>query len=447
MRRHAVLVVLLASILHGGEVHALSLLTRHKALALHGGGDAARWRGVLRVGADPALSDAPSPECPAVSTFELGLFTVATNGVERNPRVTLDCALWKRGKRGWTYEDPALPGGIRKIAYGPRGLLVKLAGPDVMPAAGPVGYALAWLAVGEARYHVRFHDFAQNGPDRIVSHPPSTKAAVAEAGFWAYLWGDEPSEAETVAALEKITRRSKRDGRSWFLLGMLHLHRFGRLTARITDADAEARTTLAAAVAALDQADRLLWNRDTAVGDSRIPGFAAAARYALAVVDHDDALLEQARNDLAYAMQINAFFNVFDLMTVVQAEPPDSPAFIEAFNAMDAYLSNPDTLQCAVTQPEVCGNEGLAPTGLQGTFILFGDFYAKAGHVDDARRWYQFGAPAESNWRFAGLYADRLASLDARVAAYRDADPGNDPPIVGSGAEACASCHNRAVTP
>jgi hypothetical protein len=218
------------------------------------------------------------------------------------------------------------------------------------------------------------------------------------------------------------------------------------MTPQIAGASPAAREELAAAVAALDEAEPLLWNRETRIGDSRIPGFAAAARYALGVVDRDDALLERGRNDLAYAIEINAFFNVFDLMTIVQAEPPNSPAFIYAFNAMDAYLSNPETLLCAGTQPEVCGNAGLAPTGLQGTFILFGDFYAKAGHPDDARKWYQFGAPFEAGWRFAGLYGDRLATLDARIAAYQDDDPANDPPIVGSGAQACASCHNRSVT-
>jgi hypothetical protein len=216
------------------------------------------------------------------------------------------------------------------------------------------------------------------------------------------------------------------------------------MTRQVADAGPAARAELAAAVAALDEAEPLLWSRETRTGDSRIPGFAAAARYALGVVDRDQALLERGRDDLAYAIEINAFFNVFDLMTVVQAEPPDSPAFIEAFRAMDAYLSNPQTLACAVTQPEVCGNAGLAPTALQGTFVLFGDFYAKAGDVEAARRWYRFGAPVESDWGFAGMYADRLATVEARVAAYRDADPTNDPPIVGSGAEACASCHNRA---
>ena len=425
----------------------LTALTRGKALTLNGRRSPEHWRGVLRVRNDPTLERAPSPACPAVSTFELGLFTVATNGIERAPAVTLDCSRWRRSGSGWAYADPARHGGIARIAYGPRGLVVKLAGPAVLPAPGPVGYAQAWLAIGGTRFHVRFHEFRANQADFIASRTPSSVAARGEAGFWAALWGDaadQASEAETLDALEKAARRSDADGRSRFLLGMLHLYRFGRLTRQITDAGPESRAELAAAVAAFDEAEPLLWDRGTRTGDSRIPGFAAAARYALGVVAHDQALLERGRDELAYAIEINSFFNVFDLMTVVQAEPPDSPAFLEAFRAMDAYLSNPQTLACAVTQPEVCGNSGLAPTALQGTFVLFGDFYAKAGDAGSARQWYQFGAPFESDWRFAGMYADRLATVDARVAAYADADPTNDPPIVGSGAEACASCHNRA---
>ena len=438
----------LTLLLDAGSGLALSILTQGRTLRLSGRRAPEQWRGVLRVGPDAALADAPSPECPTITTFELGLFTVASNGVERNPAVTLDCARWRRTKRGWVYADPLSPAGIRKIAYGPRGLVVTLAGPSVMPAAGPVGYAQVWFGVGSARFHVRFHEFRKNRADLIVSRNVSARAAAAEAAFWAHLWGDdtgEESEQATLSELRRMAQRTKSDGRSRFLLGMMHLYRFGRSTRQIAGASPVARAELAAAVAALDEAEPLLWNRETRRGDSRIPGFAAAARYALGVVDRDDALLEQGRNDLAYAIEINAFFNVFDLMTIVQAEPSDSPAFVEAFNAMDAYLSNPKTLQCAVTQPEVCGNSGLAPTALQGTFLLFGDFYAKAGHPDAARQWYGFGAPFESGWRFAGLYGSRLATVDARIAAYQDGDPTNDPPIVGSGAEACASCHNRSV--
>lgn len=448
IHRAALLLLLLGHLVFTDDAFALLLLTHGKALALRGAGDEAAWRGTLRVGADPMLADAPSPACPAVTTFELGLFTVATNGVERNLRVTLDCTRWSPSKRGWIYNDPTAPGGVRKIVYGPDGIVMKLTGPNVLPAPGPVGYALVWFEVDGARFHVRFHEFKRNEASRIVSRRPSSRAAVAEAAFWAYLWGDTAgttAEEKTIAPLRAAVRHSRRDGRSRFLLGMFHLYRFGRLTTRIVEAGSEARAELAAAVAALDVAETRLWDRATRVGDSRVPGFAAAARYALAVVDEDAALLEQARNDLAYAIEINAFFNVFDLMTVVQAEPPNSPAFIEAFNAMDAYLSNPDTLRCAGTQPEVCGNAGLAPTALQGTFILFGDFYAKGGNVEEARRWYQFGLAFESGWRFTGLYADRLATLESRVAAYRDDDLANDPPIVGSQAEACASCHNRTV--
>jgi hypothetical protein len=449
MRSRLALVVALActgGLLDTSSAVDLAVLTRGKALRLNGRRAPERWRGALRVRNDPALMQAPSPACPARSTFELGLFTVATNGVERNQAATLDCTRWQRRGKRWTYVDPERPGGIARIVYGRGDLTVKLVGPAVLPAAGPVGYAQVWLEVGGTRFHVRFHQFAANRADFIASRTPSPIAARGEAGFWAALWGDatdESSEAEEIAALQKAARRSKADGRSRFLLGMLHLYRFGRLTRQVTDASSAARAELAAAVAALDEAEPLLWSRVTRTGDSRIPGFAAAARYALGVVDRDQTLLERGRNDLAYAIEINAFFNVFDLMTVVQAEPPDSPAFLEAFRAMDAYLSNPQTLGCAVTQPEVCGNSGLAPTALQGTFVLFGDFYAKAGDAAAARQWYQLGAPFESDWRFAGMYADRLATVDARVAAYADDDPTNDPPIVGSGAEACTSCHNR----
>jgi hypothetical protein len=113
---------------------------------------------------------------------------------------------------------------------------------------------------------------------------------------------------------------------------------------------------------------------------------------------------------------------------------------------MDAFLSDTSNFGCAITQPEVCGVAGLAPTSLAGTFVLFGDFYAKAGNADAARGWYELGKPFQANWRFAGLYDERLATLDQRVAAYQDDDPSNDPPIVGAGAQACVSCHARPVS-
>ncbi len=427
----------------------MTLLTYNKVLKLKGESGAARSRGFLGVRGDPALADPPDPTCPATSSFELGLFTVATNRVVRGSKVDLDCGKWIRRGTTWIYDDPNATGGVRRVTYGPDILSVKLLGAEALPAAGPAGYVQAWFQVGDRRSHIRFHVFAANEPHLIVAPKPSKYAARGEAGFWAILWGDDSSEANqraTLAALALAARRSKKDGRSRFLTGMLRLYRFGQMTATISPAvGAAARAEIEAAVAAFDEAEPLLWDRTSGVGDSRVPGFAAATRYALAVVTGDEALRQQSLADLQYAIDINAFFNVFDLITVAQAEPPGSPAFQMAFDAIDTYLSNPETLQCLVTQPEICSTAGLAPSGLSGALVLFGDVYAKAGDAAQATTWYQLASATEAGWAFEGLAAARLATVAARVAAYGDNDPGNDPPIIGAGPEACASCHNRPV--
>jgi len=48
-----------------------------------------------------------------------------------------------------------------------------------------------------------------------------------------------------------------------------------------------------------------------------------------------------------------------------------------------------------------------------------------------------------ADWPFRGLAQDRVANAAARVALYQDADPTNDPSIVGTGAEACIYCHHQ----
>ena len=78
------------------------------------------------------------------------------------------------------------------------------------------------------------------------------------------------------------------------------------------------------------------------------------------------------------------------------------------------------------------------------SLLLFGDVYAKAGDLAQAQMWYGLaGQLTGPGYRFQATVDDRLAHGAARVAAYLDDDPTNDPPVVGTGAEACASCHNR----
>lgn len=425
----------------------LVLLTRGAVLTLRARSDPARSTGLVRFGKDPALIDAPSPACPAASRFELGVYPVATARVVRGPALDLDCSKWRALRDSWLWTDRAAPGGVRKIRYGPKGIVVKLAGPDALPAPGPVGYALAWLEVDGRRFHGRFHRFEKNAADLLVGRRPSKLAADGEAAFWAVLWGDDRSEekqAEAMDLLERATRRSRKDGRSPFLLGMLHLYRFGAMIGRPQDADAAARAEIAAAMAAFERAEPLLWDRTTGVGDSRVPGFVAAARYDLGLATGDAAERQRGLEDLRYAIEINPFFNVFDLIAVAQ-NPPASEEFQLAFAEMAAYLEDPETIACVGEQPEICGNAGLAPSNVSGSLVLFGDLYAKAGNLDRATFWYTLAAATESGWAWEGLAADRLATVEARIAAYDDPDPATHPLVIGAFAENCVVCHSRPV--
>ena len=109
--------------------------------------------------------------------------------------------------------------------------------------------------------------------------------ADGERAFWSVLHGDDHSIAKQEAAIAGLTKAVKRDPKDgWppFLLGMLHLYRFAQATVRFDQVSDAARADLVAANAAFARALPLLWDGRT--GDSRVPGFVAAATSTSAVV-------------------------------------------------------------------------------------------------------------------------------------------------------------------
>jgi len=95
----------------------------------------------------------------------------------------------------------------------------------------------------------------------VVTHRPSPDAAAGEAAFFDVLLGDATAEERqeaAMAALERAAKRSRRDGRSRFLLGMLHLYRFRRLAPEANAANAAAQAEIRASDELLQQARRLL---------------------------------------------------------------------------------------------------------------------------------------------------------------------------------------------
>jgi len=177
--------------------------------------------------------------------------------------------------------------------------------------------------------------------------------------------------------------------------------------------------------------------------DNRISGFRGAAIYNLGIVSDDDSLAQLGLDQLDDAVAQNLLFNSFSYLgTVAATARPGAPLFARAIEYLDAGLAS----GCSpATDPRNCGNGGRAAHNIQGSFALFGDLFTKAGRLDDARTFYALAlnVPGIESYRFTELIIQRVASLDERAALWADADPSNDPKLIGAGPEACAYCHFR----
>ena len=448
MRRITLLLPLL--LLHAAtaaSAHELTLLTegklgvfRHDAA---GGGSAQ-----ISVGRDRALARLEDPTvCPSSASIRITFYPTATNLVTGGPEVALPCERWTRIPGGFLYRDPAgSVGGVRTVRYTQRGLSVDARSPGFEPVVGPVGYVQMWLTVGDVRYLVRLHDFVENSADAVVSKRPSRDGAAGEAAFWDSLWGDADRVDEALTYLRRAVARDRRDARSHFLIAMQYLNLYGQETPDLNDPPAHAKRLVVESSKAFDRAVPLLW--DGTNGDSRVPGFAAAATYAKGVGFRDAALTRRGVEELEYATSINTLFNAFDLLALAPAVSNRDPLYDRVIELLDVTF--PEVANQCGTQAEICFNEGMAPHNLEGTFILFGDIYAKGGRTESARGYYDsaLSLGEQSGWdpRFVAAVRDRLDNLEERVALYRDDDPANDPTFVGAGgAGACAYCHQKSV--
>ncbi|HJQ83854.1 MAG TPA: hypothetical protein VKA21_07260 [Candidatus Binatia bacterium] len=444
--RTPLVVALLALLATSASAAGFRVLTVGKVARFENRGDPNENGGTISVGRDRELATLHDPRCPTTSKVEIEAYLQSTYRVRVLLSVALDCARWQERRGGWVYEDPTGP--VRAIRYASRGLRIEVKGPGFEPIGGPVGFVQGQLAIGDQLLRARVHNFRRNDGRRVVSRKPSSSGAAGEAGFWEVLSGEDDSDATedaTIRRLEKAARRDAKDGRSRFLLAMLHLYRFAQQVTDFRAPSEAARAEIRTANGWFAKALPLLWNESAGAGDSRVPGFAAAAKYAQGVVDGDPTLRDAGLADLERAVAVNAFFNVFDYIPVVQIAAPGDPLFQQAFSKVTSYLTDPETLGCVADQPEICFNAGFAPHNIQGSLILFGDVYAKGGVLADAQRWYRLASffPDTRTWRFKAISDDRVANAAARVALYQDGDPSNDPPVIGMGPEACAVCHTR----
>lgn len=259
---------------------------------------------------------------------------------------------------------------------------------------------------------------------------------VADAAFWQTLHGVRDRQEEAIELYGRALDEDPSDARSHFLLGMMHFYRFGLRLGSYDAFDDEAREEIVRANAALDLAVV------HAPANRAYPGFRGAATYMNGVAHGDEALAALGLEQLRQSIELWPLFNRFSFLgTVAAVAPAGSSLFAESHGYLLDALGPDGLAEC---NARLCGNAGMAPRNLEGSGLLFGDIFAKAGNLVQARNWYQLSAGfGSSTWRFAELARERLATVEQRVALYQDADPENDPPLVGLGSESCAICHNR----
>ncbi len=215
---------------------------------------------------------------------------------------------------------------------------------------------------------------------------------------------------------------------------MMHFYRLGQDLRGYQHPSDFDKQEIVLAQQALDAAVPLLPD------DPRIPGFRGAATYTNGVLNGNDSLRALGLQQLRDSIPLYAKFNSFSFVgAVAPVVAPDDPLFEEAIGYIEAAIAscNPSV------ETKICGNEGKAPHNLQGSLVLFGDLYAKAGNLQQALVYYRLAASLSdtATWRFKSIADERIADAAARVALYRDGDRGNDPLLIGAGEEACASCH------
>lgn len=421
-------VVVAALVLLVAPADALTLLTTGKTAAFTNGKTP---KALVRAGLDGvALRD---PRCPAESNLVISL-NRHPDVFEEHETITLPCAQWKAYRGGYRFTGTAADGGIRTIVWGPKRFLLKAGGEAFAPVTGPVGYVQAWLTIDGERYLTRFHDFAKNETARVVARKPTRWSADGEAAFFDTIWGDAPRDAEAGELLEKAVAK-RDDGRAEFLLGMLHLWRSAvaegdipSLLVRADDAQPH-----------LDRAAELLPE------DSRIKGFRAAVTYSRGLVHGDQALIDLGLEQIDAAIATNPLFNAFDLFAIAPALPQDpfGDFYQNRLLGLIDYIT--ESTVCLDAWPEVCGNAGMAPHNLEGTLMLFADLYAKGGRLADATRWYTIARSlaVQNGAYYADELDERVATVGARVAAYTDDDPSNDPPLMNGGIGFCPYCHAK----
>jgi hypothetical protein len=194
--------------------------------------------------------------------------------------------------------------------------------------------------------------------------------------------------------------------------------------------------------------------------DHRVLGWLGATQVSIGGFTANPDLIAQGIATIDRGVEAHPEFNLFVRALVLQGYPRGSAELDGAIEAMwttvdlcageavdrenldfSAYLDRE-----TVEGPErVCWNTPEALHNFEGFFFYFGDMLVKAGRDAQAEHVYETAMHSSTydTYPYAGDLEARVAMIGARSALYADADPANDPELIGMGARQCATCHAR----
>jgi hypothetical protein len=198
-----------------------------------------------------------------------------------------------------------------------------------------------------------------------------------------------------------------------------------------------------------------------APNDARISGWLGSVMVGNGGATGDAEKLEAGHALVGQGVAAYPEFNGFVQSLVNASYPVGSPQFDLALEAMWDNLDvcagfttdreEPNVRQAveAVLQggaDPACANTLRAAHNLEGFFLYFGDILVKANRETAARAMYDAtrASPTFDLWPYRDTLTQRELDVTARLAAYANEDPSDDPALVAQEVFNCSYCHAAA---
>ena len=245
--------------------------------------------------------------------------------------------------------------------------------------------------------------------------------------------GDKSMRAASIAALDDAAKTLPNEEELQLFLGLDHLW---RLAEPLPGEDAP----LSQLGDATASRDHLKLAKMLCPTDARIDAWLGPVLVRFGRTLNDQATVNEGLADLDAGIAAYPGFVLFSKLLVYADSPRTAPEFQSALDAVTANITS-----CAQTPNDPACTNATVPHNLEGANIFLGDIYTKALRKSDAGA--VFGAlpssPGWSTWSFQAIQPERLQHLDARIAAYANTDPADDPAAAWTATNQCALCHTH----